>query len=146
VAKPHETAMTAWRFAGDVSDGEIWLRFPLHAHIYVDYVSPRTANWRRIGVATRAFVTNTLQNVRDDNSRPLCAVLPTLLVVPDADGDALQASVSCARRLAVERPSGHTAVISSAAGQRSLTAKPSPPSRFGRIQRSRQPTSIFRTR
>jgi hypothetical protein len=82
--------MTTWRFADGESDGEIWLRVPLHAHIYVDYTSPGTERWRRIGVATRTFVTNPLQNVRDDNSRPLCAVLPTLLVVPDADGNALR--------------------------------------------------------
>jgi hypothetical protein len=76
--------MPAWRFTDGDSDGEVWLRYPLHAHIYIDYRSPQTDAWRRVGMATRSWVAQILTSVGVAGSDPLCAIVPTLVIVPDA--------------------------------------------------------------
>lgn len=86
-------AITNWRFGEDPEDGEAWLRMPTNLCAYVEYETdpphgPR--EWRRLMVVTRAWLQGHLDRVLVSRSGPLWAVVPTVLVVPDAQGEELR--------------------------------------------------------
>lgn len=84
--------MIEWRFGELPEDGEAWLRSPRQLHAYVEYLStnPETAGWRRLMVVTKAWLQQHLDAVRQGDAQPGWAVVPTMLVVPDAEGEALR--------------------------------------------------------
>ncbi len=90
-----------WRFAESEEDGKAWLSNPGLLQGYVDYESRSedgNSNWRRIMVVTRAWLESQIQGVRNGDTGPLWAALPSMIVLPDATGEELRAIVGAVIR------------------------------------------------
>ena len=88
--------MITWRFGEFPEDGEAWLQNPTQLYAYVEYARGDVAmgqTWRRLMVVTKAWLQRELENVRHAASEPLWAMIPTMLVVPDGEGEALRRTV-----------------------------------------------------
>ena len=87
--------MRKWRFGESPEDGEAWLRNPGQLYAYVEYVSESDAagEWRRLMVVTKSWLQRVLEGVRHGASAPLWVMLPTMLVLPDAEGEELRRAV-----------------------------------------------------
>src|SRR5436189_6476715 len=91
--------MVAWRFGDYAEDGEAWLKHPTQLFAYVDCQTPhatRGSEWRRFMVVTRSWVEGHLNALKHgvDGRRALWLALPTMLVLPDAEGEVLRAMVN----------------------------------------------------
>lgn len=87
-----------WRFGESADDGEAWLKRPRHLYVYVEYRDKNGEDncWRRIMVVTKAWLQKHLESVRLGAQGPLWIVVPTMLVLPDADGEDLRRAVGTA--------------------------------------------------
>ena len=88
--------MIRWRFGEFPDDGEAWLKNPEQLYAYVEYASEDVAmdqTWRRLMVVTKSWLQRELENVRHGASEPRWAMIPTMLVVPDGEGEALRRTV-----------------------------------------------------
>lgn len=81
--------MADWRFGEFQDDGEAWLRNPTQLYVYVDYRADSGA-WRRLMVVTKTWLENQITAVRQSATEPLWAMIPTMLVLPDAEGEELR--------------------------------------------------------
>jgi hypothetical protein len=79
-----------WRFGELPEDGEAWLKNPMQMYAYLDYRSANRDEWRRLMVVTKSWLQHHLDNVRHTGVEPLWAVIPTMLVLPDAEGEELR--------------------------------------------------------
>lgn len=85
--------MPEWQFGESADDGEAWLAHPSHLSAYVDYRTIDTegrVQWRRLMVVTKAWLLGHLGSVRQGSTGPLWALLPTMLVLPDGEGEELR--------------------------------------------------------
>ena len=85
--------MTVWRFWESENVGKEWLAQPTSLSTYVEYESLSAGGrpeWRRLMVVTKSWLTSYLSNVKLGATGPLWAVIPTVLVLPDAEGEALR--------------------------------------------------------
>ena len=85
--------MITWRFGDSAEDGEVWLRNPSLTVIYVDYGSgerPGRQQWRRLTVVTKSWLEQQLAEVKNGAAGPLWAMIPSMLVLPDAEGEELR--------------------------------------------------------
>jgi hypothetical protein len=87
--------MAKWQFSENAADGETWLRNPSQTCAYVDYVSSRTGKWRRITIATRSWLLGHLSGL-DTGGGSRWTVVPTTLVLPDAEGEGLRTLLAAA--------------------------------------------------
>ena len=77
--------MSEWRFAKSSPHGDDWLRDPSRDAAIIEYRSPSTdGQWRRIVVATRAWVWQEISKTES------AIILPPILIVPGARGDDLR--------------------------------------------------------
>jgi hypothetical protein len=84
--------MNAWKFAETDDDGRAWLQHPDVLHAIIDFRSgaaSTTEIWRRISVVTKGWVHRQLA----DSAR---VVFSAMLVLPDAEPEALRASIDAA--------------------------------------------------
>lgn len=82
-----EGRVTQWRFGETEADGQLWLQRSASIPIYVEYESVQgngSREWRRVLVATKAWLEEQLAGIGYDGARPKWAALPLMLVVPDA--------------------------------------------------------------
>jgi hypothetical protein len=81
--------MTDWHFGEFEEDGEAWLKNPTQLYAYVDY---RTASgtWRRLMVATKSWLESHLASLEQTATTPRWALVPTMLILPDAEGIVLR--------------------------------------------------------
>jgi hypothetical protein len=84
--------MIEWRFGETPEDGEAWLRDPDQLFAYVEYRSTRASapGWRRLMVVTKRWLDRHLAAVRESDAGPGWAAIPTMLVLPDANGEELR--------------------------------------------------------
>lgn len=85
--------MADWRFGEFHEDGEAWLRNPAQLYVYVDYRADSGA-WRRLMVVTKTWLENQIAAVRSTATAPLWAMIPTMLVLPDAEAEELRGIVN----------------------------------------------------
>ena len=82
--------MTQWRFGEFAEDGEAWLNDSRQLHAYLDYLSPQRGHWRRLMIVTKSWLDAHLNHVRLAGDEPQWSVIPTMLVLPDANGEELR--------------------------------------------------------
>ena len=76
-----------WRFS-DPEEVEAWLRHPDQLHMQVAFQSPEGGQWYTITTVTRAWL-------RKHAEEPFQgAIWPALLIVPDAERDAIERSIA----------------------------------------------------
>jgi hypothetical protein len=90
--------MTRWRFGDTPEDGEAWLRDPSTTFVYVDYDADGAGrpSWRRLVVATKAWVDTRLAQVADAPTAAVWVSMPAMLVLPDVEGEELRRRVDLA--------------------------------------------------
>ena len=89
--------MTRWRFSEFEEDGEAWLKNPVELYAYVDYessTSGRQSEWRRLMVVTKPWLEKHLRDIEPGGEDPRWVVLPTMLVLPAAEGERLRQLVA----------------------------------------------------
>lgn len=85
-----------WQFDEETSDGEAWLRRPRDETVFILYQSTASSGageWRRLFVVTRAWLQAQLSDTWSRGLEVPWAVLPSMLVLPDLEGDELRAAV-----------------------------------------------------
>lgn len=85
--------MVDWRFADAQEDGEAWLRNPDVFHAYVDYQvrgELGRSEQRRVMVVTKGWLDSQVAGVRKSSTGPLWAAIPSMVVLPDAEGEELR--------------------------------------------------------
>lgn len=85
--------MPVWLFGESQDDGEAWLAHSSHVSVYVDYKTIDANGddeWRRLMVVTKSWLSNHLDSVKHGTTGPHWAVIPTMLVLPDAEGEELR--------------------------------------------------------
>ena len=84
--------MARWRFSGSAADGNVWLRNSADMFVYVEYASATSGEWRMIAVATRAYIMTQLGDLLPGGD-VRSVLMPTMVVLPDAEGAELYDAV-----------------------------------------------------